>query len=291
MIHVPPAAFLRVPWTVGDARAVQPRERIATRTAHRKLDELRGQLSGANGNILREAEDLTHTWNWQGYVAFHPDMERVVGDGVVLFEFRFLQAAEINRVHPQSRQVLPRWRADFVVHRADRTIARLHPSQRKEAQPVLGQLADYAFFVEEVPAPPLLQERVLAAPQDNLAGLLGAQPPPRGHWHGFSQADSLPWREAQVFLNWYTNKWNQRPHPRGAYYLDITDRRNVFPWWLLAAGQRWGNDFNTVGWRLWAICWLNTAGRPGFHIRLADGRAFTLADGHLQVGEADVSYQ
>ena len=155
-MFVPPAAPLRRPWTLQDA--LNHRNWVSRKRAHKKLHELRWENGNHLGEITCEAVDLTYSWPWDGYLANHPQKELVIGEGVVLFEFRFCRTRETNTRNPMNTGPVPTWRADFV-HQADGTVARVHPSQNKEARLVTGRLQDYAFFTNSVPHPEVLQRR------------------------------------------------------------------------------------------------------------------------------------
>ena len=120
--------------------------------AHRWLQHVREQCARAR----QEVADLTHglpdfvpplprapALDWKRYVASHPQGWEIVGPGVVKFEARF-----VNSPEPNARQLaLPapygQFRFDFCVHRVDGTCVRLHPSQNRDAAPVVGTLASW----------------------------------------------------------------------------------------------------------------------------------------------------
>lgn len=128
--------------------------RVATSgAAHAMLAAFRQEATGdrlpdRKVGVTVEALDLTdgQRFDWQAYLAGHPEGREIVGGGVTKFELRFLAAIDPN--HQQRR-------LDFIVHRVDlwQPHVRLHPHTKsikrttgvssKEAIPVYGNLADW----------------------------------------------------------------------------------------------------------------------------------------------------
>jgi hypothetical protein len=135
---------------------------VTSGAAHRVLENFRAEASGevvvvpgARPQVFvkddKQSLDLTdgNHFDWWGYLANHPDGQKVVGQGVTKFELMFLEAVDPN--HKQRR-------LDFIVTRVT-TVAdphphvRLHPHQkpikhkgaasRKEAFPVYGFLPEW----------------------------------------------------------------------------------------------------------------------------------------------------
>ena len=82
------------------------------------------------------------------------------------------------------------------------------------------------------------------------------------------------------------------PASAGSSYQDAN--HSGFPWWLLMIGQAWGANFHRTGGRSWAVCELNSAAGPGFHVVLEDHRVFTInprARNPVQEGDHDISLQ
>ena len=135
---------------------------VTSRAAHKVLDNFRSDASGPVVDVPggrqqvsvkddMQSLDLTdgYHFDWWGYLANHPDGQKVVGQGVTKFELMFLEAVDPN--HKQRR-------LDFIVTRVT-TVAdphrhvRLHPHEnpithnggpsRKEAFPVYGSLPEW----------------------------------------------------------------------------------------------------------------------------------------------------
>ena len=86
---------------------------------------------------------MSNDSRWRNYLACHPHSREVIGAGVVSFEARFINALEPNRVALKLPGTYGQNRFDFVVRRADGTAVRLHPSEKHDAKPVIGKLADW----------------------------------------------------------------------------------------------------------------------------------------------------
>ena len=235
--RVPPAA-MGAPFTWNDAEWFSPT--VARRRAHEWLTELRWQLSedSEHGRRARvEAQDMTTTYPWQGYVAGHPNAQDIIGEGIVWFEFRFVCGMEGNSRSRQQRHRLPLLRGDLLAHRADGTVVRLHPSSGSEADIVVGVLADWRVPDYGGPSPvlPVLQA------VEPLAATRGQ------FWRGVSSSDALSMQVASEYLEVYNQEWMQRDHPRPRFYHDFVREYRDFPWWCLLANYDWGRDYYAIG--------------------------------------------
>jgi len=283
---------LEQPWTLADARALPPGRRVGRKKAHMWLSDLRHQHSH-QGKIMREAFDMTFdkAYDWQGYVANHPDCENIVGPGILHFEFRFVNAMEQNKVGVHGD--LPVYRADFIAHRADGTAVRLHPSVAKEAQIITGNLQQWRLSATPGPPPDVAEQQRAPAAARGM--------PPA--WRGHNQADKMSAAFAYNWLQKYSDDWRERSHPRGQFYLPVTtmEAERPFPWWLLCIGETWGQQFCDTGVDRWAACWLTRREEPAFHVILQDGVEYTVrlvckgsaslgVRVHIEPGSDDVSY-
>ena len=119
----------------------------ASKALRRWREANSGEWADGVRQVTREYEDITdgQLLNWKGFLARHPDGQRIVGDGVTSVEFRFVAA--IDKEYSQRR-------CDIVVHRvgpvAEGRCVRLHPHQqvlrssgKKEAEPLYGELAEW----------------------------------------------------------------------------------------------------------------------------------------------------
>ena len=88
---------------------------------------------------------MTHVAGWRAYLACHAEAREIIGPGVVGFEGRFLDFLEPNRGQLNLPGRYGKQRFDFVVHRMDGTACRLHPSESKDAEPVIGYLSAWEF--------------------------------------------------------------------------------------------------------------------------------------------------
>ena len=88
-----------------------------------------------------EVVDLTHAAGWRHYLACHAEARRIIGPVVVGFEGRFLDFLEPNKDKLNLPGRYGKQRFDFAVHRMDGTACRLHPSETRDAKPVIGYLS------------------------------------------------------------------------------------------------------------------------------------------------------
>ncbi len=108
---------------------------ISHKAANRYFKEWRTWMSTAEDEVGIWGWDLSHeAFDWRRCLSHHPQSEELVGDGVIKFEIRFLNSWDHNMKQP---------RCDFVVHRADGTAARLHPSPSGPGEIVTSLLDDW----------------------------------------------------------------------------------------------------------------------------------------------------
>ena len=283
---VDPGQPLDQPYMLGEAQELPAAQRMMHRAAHKKLNSLRSENSILT-RVTCEAVDLTYSddFNWRGYLAGHPDRTTIFdGHGIVLFEFRFLCTMEGNY---NARPDLPPFRADFVAHRTDGQVVRMHPGKCKETNVVIGDITTYRL-VRPRDAPP--QPAKLSVRVEAPAATRGP-----AHYMSFSQSDRMTKRQAIEWLDSYERTWwNDFSHPRPLFYMDIgpSGRNFQFPFWLLWQGLQGGQSMSDTGVRVWAVCWLKKANCAGFHVVLNDGQVFTLAPPKfmLVAGDQDVAY-
>ena len=96
---------------------------VGHKSGHKTLKRLRSTMSSP-GQIVAESCDLSDgaDFNWRAYIASRPDKNKIVGPGITRVECRFLSARD-----PNYRTLQVPNRFDFVSHRIDGTIARVHP--------------------------------------------------------------------------------------------------------------------------------------------------------------------
>ncbi len=302
--------------------------------------QMNKQLKAFRQRMSGPWDEATRTWcvgtercdftmdqaiNWQGWLAGHPQGQKVVGDGVLSIEAMF-----VNSFDPDQRQA----RLDFVVTTLNGDDVRLHPHSTvlnrkskdpkrpptKEATPVYGNKEEWlmsgggshpaedAVASSSDAALPVYGTEVGRTVETEAADD-GVQPPgtllaAAGQRRGYarlSARDSVGRGNAWTYLSDYLERWDQRAHPRGAFYWDLTNEA-VFDeqgspacldWRGFLAGQ-WvrqtavtgpaaGGDLTTgagitnAGVCSFAICWLESTQHhdirgPGFHVVVANAR-------------------
>ena len=109
------------------------------KAAHKVLKKLRADMCTPN-RITAESRDLTDgvDFDWKAYLASRADKDVVIGPGLARVEARFLSARDPNYL---SLPVPNRF--DFVFHRIDGSIARVHPEATQH-----GRVAEHARISE-----------------------------------------------------------------------------------------------------------------------------------------------
>ena len=118
---------------------------VTHKNAYDYLNALRARMPPSRWMDLTD----NSVFDWRTYLLYREDFARIIGPGVVAFEFH-----QFNSWDTWTND----WRTDFVVRRVDGTDFRLHPYPKKysgqpEAEPVgPGQLDEW-LAAQEVPAP------------------------------------------------------------------------------------------------------------------------------------------
>ena len=191
---------------VAEARAVQPGPRgtsrgdivahvrmVHLRTAHNFMSKWRKKTDGT----AETEKDLTdrQDFDWVGYLKAYPNLSVIVPDGKVVVRFAIARLAIIDTNTRTGR-------VDFLLFLDDGICVRLHPSQTKEALPVIvpadrtgilfGRKAMSDTVLEVKRGSHVVEAR---AAQPGVADGRAAQPAPpeksRDHFKGASESDIL----------------------------------------------------------------------------------------------------
>ena len=209
-----------------------------------------------------DMEDLTNSpdFDWRAYVA-----SRSAADLATVFEQHLtIERFEIRFIKPIDRNC-NQHRCDFVAHRSDGMVIRFHPSQTKDATPVIATWEDIEFwsgadfsgrpFLGHEPSRP-------AASQ----GHAWATPAARGVYHAVSDQDIMNKSEGMAFLmhkqaEIEAARWGRR------FWEDLTDQ-SQFSWPYLVAGLRGGHEVLQNGVEQFALVWVGQDWQqPAFFIR------------------------
>ncbi len=178
--------------------ARQTRNEVSCKQANKYLTKMRNKYSGDWCRVMNkwwhmitgDYEDLTDCWDfdWKAYIAQHKDCDDIIGEGVVGFEFRF-----INVVDPNRRQ----YRGDFVVRRKDGTAVRLHPGCAGETIPIVGPLSQWLIGTGPI------------TDQDDPDARAAMQGMGRDAWsfQNISQSDICGRDLAVRFIKMHVDKW------------------------------------------------------------------------------------
>jgi hypothetical protein len=246
---------------------------ITSKAAHIILNRLRLEIDVED----QDSFDMTmwELFDWKRYIAQRPqDAAVIIGCGITKFEFRYLHVLDSNTKQRRS---------DFVVHRADGSGTRLHPTSSgkvcldtglREAYPVHGRLLVW------IPA--------LAAPQgcrddeidwtSHLAQTVSWHPVAAPEFaHSVSQADLRGRHEAYKFLQ----QWVRDYDPQTRFWVSL--KAETWPWPFFVANEPLAGHFREdpvsqfgVTWKAGdrneAVFWGETLnGRP-FHLTIAGNR-------------------
>ena len=109
--------------------------RMSHEAAYSVLKKLRADMC-THDRITTESRDLTDgvDFNWRAYLAIRTDADVVIGPGLARVEARFLSARDPNCL---SLSVPNRF--DFVFHRTDGSIARVHPEATQPGRVVVHE--------------------------------------------------------------------------------------------------------------------------------------------------------
>ena len=184
-----------------------------------------------------EIRDLTYEEGWRNYLACHPYAREIIGEGVVGFDARFLNALEPNRDKLNLPGNFGQHRFDFVVHRVDGTCVRLHPSGRREAKPVVGDVDQWKIWAE----PPILDE----APLPSLRGPVCFM---------YGPVDVFSARRARAMIMDLVAE-HSAPGARSELAVDLVTGDVNFPWIRFLMGQQWGVDLMAQGIASMVLIW------------------------------------
>ena len=115
-------------WTRGDIDAA-PNGNVTVRQAHWFLSWWRDEASDMQQTPTMDLFDCA-AFDWIGYIKHHADKDAIIPHRVCIIGFEIARLGVIDTNTHKAR-------VDFVVHRDDLRIVRLHPSQSKEARPVI----------------------------------------------------------------------------------------------------------------------------------------------------------
>jgi hypothetical protein len=118
-------------WTREDIDAA-PNGKVTTRQAHGFLSTWR-DASDMQQTPTMDLFDCAH-FDWIGYIKHHADKAVIIPGRVCIIGFEIARLGVIDLNTHTAR-------VDFVVHRDDLSIVRLHPSQKQEARPVITPAA------------------------------------------------------------------------------------------------------------------------------------------------------
>ena len=116
-------------WTRGDIDAA-PNDKVTMRQAHGFMSRWR------DATDMQQTQDLFDcaAFAWIGYIKNHADKDAIIPHGVCIIGVEIARLGVIDLNTHKAR-------VDFVVHRDDGNIVRLHPSQKQEARPVITPAA------------------------------------------------------------------------------------------------------------------------------------------------------
>ena len=238
---------------VAEARAAQPGPRgtsrgdivahvrmVHLRTAHNFMSKWRKKTDGT----AETEKDLTdrQDFDWVGYLKAYPNLSVIVPDGKVVVRFAIARLAIIDTNTRTGR-------VDFLLFLDDGICVRLHPSQTKEALPVIvpadrtgilfGRKAMSDTVLEVKRGSHVVEAR---AAQPGVAEGRAAQPAPpeksRDHFKGASESDILmpsfvlSWLAERAAL-WPTVKFCQEITTQ---VVPLAPRNEPLPWPYFVAG-------------------------------------------------------
>ena len=238
---------------VAEARAAQPGPRgtsrgdivahvrmVHLRTAHNFMSKWRKKTDGT----AETEKDLTdrQDFDWVGYLKAYPNLSVIVPDGKVVVRFAIARLAIIDTNTRTGR-------VDFLLFLDDGICVRLHPSQTKEALPVIvpadrtgilfGRKAMSDTVLEVKRGSHVVEAR---AAQPGVADGRAAQPAPpeksRDHFKGASESDILmpsfvlSWLAERAAL-WPTVNFCQEITTQ---LVPLAPRNEPLPWPYFVAG-------------------------------------------------------
>lgn len=231
---------------------------ISHKAANKCLKEHRTRMSDTEGKVRQSETDLTNgPFDWKCYLTHHPQSEELIGAGVCKFEVRFLNSWDHNMGQP---------RCDFVVHRADGTAARLHPSKNGPGKIVTGMLDDWLCIG---PTRPLCMERNRGATEHNAE-----------QFRNLHQVDTISMKKAAEFLRVNVEGWEAKQHPRGPFFVNLMENTSAhtndhFRWTHLLNSTPWGRDI-VLDVDAFFLVWFVQKERPGFWFHCRNGECGTV---------------
>jgi hypothetical protein len=218
---------------------------IKHRTAHKFMSHWSKNTSGTE----ETEKDLTdrQDFDWVGYLKGYPNLSDILPDGRVVVKFAIARCAMIDQ-NTRTRRV------DFLLFLDDGAIVRLHPSQAKEAIPVIvpadhtGILFGKRWMIDmphcliEIEVKRVSHVVEPRAAQPGVAQGRAAQPGPpektRDHFQVASQSDILQpslvrsWLAERAAL-WPTEKFCQEITTLS---VPLAPRNEPLPWPYFVAG-------------------------------------------------------
>ena len=262
-------------WTRADIEAA-PNNQVTRRQAHHFLKKWR--------NATGKREDLFDCaqFDWIGYIKHHQDKEVIIPGRVSIIGFEIVRLAVVDLNTHAGR-------VDFVVHRDDDQVVRLHPSQHHEARPVItradvdgGAVVRHGGRVESGRG-----EHALSFTAG--AGAKGLEGKGCGkhalHFQGASAADRFPPSEVRRWLDERAALW-----PDLKFTFDVTEPRRLyprdiaFPWHYFVTGVpalRALHPFEAV----WVV-WFD--GRAALYFKSNAGPEVVVDVGHAGWGDVKV---
>ena len=242
------AFALPVILTLEDAIGLaQRKEIVSIGQAHKFLKRLRAQYTlppAAEGHLKGFTEECIAIssaasqgeFDWKGYVANRSmeQLELVVGDGITCFEARFL--AVYDKKKQQNR-------FDFLAHRRDGSYVRFHPSARKDALPVYGNLQDCALIAD-------------AEPLESIAVPAQVPDASRGSSDDVYATMSHADREACVLLHVHEFACREEGTKFATDLLVGLLARVQFPFQSYLAGSSWGRQIAGIGVTSFWVVWV-----------------------------------
>ena len=262
-------------WTRADIEAA-PNKQVTMRQAHNFLKKWR--------DATDKREDLFDCaqFDWIGYIKHHQDKEAIIPGRVSIIGFEIVRLAVVDLNTHAGR-------VDFVVHRDDDQVVRLHPSQHHEARPVItradvdgGAVVRHGGRVESGRG-----EHALSFTAG--AGAKGREGKGGGknavHFQRASTSDVLPPSEVRRWLDERAALW-----PDLKFTFDVTEPRPLyprdiaFPWHYFVTGVpalRALDPFEAV----WVV-WFD--GRAALYFESKAGPEVVVDVGHAGWGDVKV---
>ena len=223
------AAQPDVRWKTSKADIQGYGKAVTRKQAHSFMSQWRTLTSGT----AEMEKDLTDQkdFDWVGYLKLHPDIDKIVPDEKFVVSFAIQRVAAIDTNTKSAR-------VDFVVLLDDGHRVRLHPSQTKEACPVIVPPGrDGIFTMGEVAGREALRGVTVEVGRAACAAQPGIVETRRPHYIGASEADLLMPSQVKGWLAERAALWPDVP-----FTQDITSqteplapRKEPLPWHLFVA--------------------------------------------------------